>query len=270
MIKQYGISEIKSISSEKERHIENIRLKGYTILPSVIPQEYIEQCIPKIEHIYEKQKLEFGEDNLKAISELDVVRLPLAYDETFLAFIHQAVIMDILQAIFQNKFILHLQNAIINRPQTEHHQTSWHRDIPYQEYTTSKPIALNVLYCLSPFNAQTGATKILPYSHLRENFPSIEFAEHHAVYVEANAGDAVIFDSWLYHRASVNTSDIVRYGLNHVFTLPILKQQIDIPKAMKGKYNDTEPLKTLLGYTFETPESVGDFRKNRLVKWQNL
>lgn len=268
MIKQYGISEIKSTTSEKEKHCESIRLKGYTLIPSVIHQEHIKPYTQKIEHIYEKQKLEFGEDNLKAISELDVVRLPLVYDESFLTFINQPVILDILQAIFQNQFILHLQNAIINRPKTEHHQTSWHRDIPYQEYTTSKPIAINVFYCLSPFNAQTGATKILPYSHLKETFPSIEFAEHHAVYVEANPGDVVIFDSWLYHRASVNTSDIVRYGLNHVFTLPILKQQIDIPKALNGKHSETEPLKTLLGYTFQTPESVVDFRRRRFIKLQ--
>lgn len=269
-MKQYGISEIKSLSSETDRHIENIRLKGFTILKSILPEDVCKNMCEKAEIIYQKQISEFGEDNLKLISELDVVRIPFYYDEYFIPTITHPKILDILKKIFKNQFILHLQNIIINRPNTEHHQTSWHRDIPYQEYTVSNPIAINVFCCLSPFNQETGATKILPYSHLKEHFPSIEFAEENAIVIDANPGDIVIFDSWIYHRASHNISNSARYGLNQVFTLPILKQQIDLPKLLKGKYQDDPILNDLLGYTFEVPQSVIEFRKKRLEKMLNI
>jgi ectoine hydroxylase-related dioxygenase (phytanoyl-CoA dioxygenase family) len=265
-IQQYGISEIKSHSSEIDKHCESIRRKGFTILRKVFEEKYCQQLCEKTEFIYNIQKNELGENNLAQINELDVVRIPLYYDEVFVKLILEEKILNILRSIFKNKFILHLQNAIINRPQKTHHQTSWHRDIPYQEYVVSNPISINVFYCLSPFNKQTGATKILPYSHLFEKFPSIEFAEENSIYVEANPGDVVIFDSWLYHRASENTSDRPRYGLNHVFTVPILKQQIDLPAFLNGKYSNDSVLAELLGYTFITPNSIQAYRKSKLDK----
>lgn len=265
-MKQYGISHIQSNLSEEEKHLENIRIKGYTIVRSVLNLQECSTLCERAEKIYELQKKEFGELNLKSISELDVVRMPFYYDDVFLKPITNAYILNILSKLFKNQFILHLQNIIINRPNTEHHQTSWHRDIPYQEYTTTHPIAINVFYCLSPFNEKTGATKILPYSHLRDYFPSAEFAEENAMIINASPGDVIIFDSWLYHRASYNKSEITRYGLNHVFTIPIIKQQIDLPKFLNGKYSNDELLKNLLGYTFETPVSVLDFRSKRIKK----
>lgn len=265
-IKQYGIREIKNINSEIDKHCESIRRKGYSILPQIIRQTQCKKLCEKIETIYQIQKNEFGENNLSQINELDVVRAPLYYDENFAHVLLEEKILNILQILFKNKFILHLQNAIINRPSKIHHQTSWHRDIPYQEYTVSNPIAINVFYCLSPFNEKTGATKILPYSHLFETFPSIEFAEENSVFVNAQPGDVVIFDSWLFHRASTNVSEHPRYGLNHVYTLPILKQQIDLPAFLNGKYQHSPLLNELLGYTFTTPSSVQQFRQNRLNK----
>jgi ectoine hydroxylase-related dioxygenase (phytanoyl-CoA dioxygenase family) len=266
MAKQYGISQIKEITNELDKHLENIRLKGYTIYKQVLSIEQCEKLNAIAEEIYQIQIKEFGNDNLKTIQEENVVRCPLYYDENFLSLITHPKILEILKLLFNNHFILHLQNIIINRPNQEHHQTSWHRDIPYQEYTTSQPISINVFYCTSPFNPKTGATKILPYSHLFANFPSINFAEENSVYIEADPGDVVIFNSWLFHRASSNLSNITRYGINHVFTLPIIKQQIDLPRFLNGKFSDKEELRTLLGYTFSTPTSVQEFRDFRLKK----
>ncbi len=265
MIKQYGISEMKSINSEEEKHTENVFLRGFTIVPNILNEHELQSINPLIEKIYIQQKKEF-DHSLDDINEADVVRAPIAYHEIFAKIIENEFILSLLKKLLGNAFILHLQNAIINRPSKEHYQTSWHRDIPYQEYTVSKPISVNVFYCLSPFNETTGATKILPYSHLREHFPSIEFTEENGVTVHANAGDVVIFDSWLYHRASVNISNIVRYGLNHVYTVPIFKQQIDLPRFLNGKYSDHPVLKDILGYTFQIPSNVSEYRKNRLNK----
>lgn len=269
-MKQYGISKINFSSSETDLHFENILRRGYTILKSVLTLEECNILIEKSESIYLLQKEEFQEHNLKLISETDVVRAPLYYDEYFIETILKEKVFIILKQVFNSQFILHLQNVIINRPNTEHQQISWHRDIPYQEYTVSRPIAINAFYCLSPFNEQTGATKILPYSHLKEDFPSTQFVDENAIFVNADPGDVIMFDSWLYHRASYNKSDSSRYGLNHVYTVPILKQQIDLPKFLRGKYQDHSLLKTLLGYTFDVPQSVLDFRIKKIQRINSL
>ncbi len=269
-IRGIGIQQMKKNSSEIERHKENVRLKGYTLIRSVLSEDECHSLRTKSESIYQKQVEEFGLENLRLTQEENTVRYPLYYDESFLKLICQPIILDLVSNLLKNKFILHTQNAIIVRPHEEHHQTGWHRDIPYQDYTTSQPIAINVFYCLSPFNEKTGSTKILPGSHLFSYFPSAEYAESNGIHIEANPGDVLIFDSWLFHRAGHNTSDMVRYGINHVYTLPIIKQQIDLPAFLGGKYSDDPLLEIILGYTFQVPKSVIEYRKNKLAKIKQI
>ena len=83
MAKQYGISSIKNVSSELELHLENIRLKGYTILKGVLDNEETADFNKRIEVVYSKQKEEFGEDNLAKINERNVVRMLFNYDKKF-------------------------------------------------------------------------------------------------------------------------------------------------------------------------------------------
>jgi ectoine hydroxylase-related dioxygenase (phytanoyl-CoA dioxygenase family) len=123
-----------------------------------------------------------------------------------------------------------------------------------------------VFYCLTPFNVNTGGTLFLPYSHLFPKAPSPNFFTENSVQPNLKAGDIIIFDSMVYHRAGNNSSDITRYGVNNLFTTPILKQQVDIPKMLKGKYINDPILNKILGYKFETPLSVQDFRQKRLQK----
>ena len=109
-------------------------------------KEICEKFSSKIENVYQKQKTSFGENNLRKINELDSARMLFSEDSDFLNIITDEEILKIVSSVLGENFILQLQNGIINRPKKEHHQTSWHRDIPYQEYTLSNPIAINVFY----------------------------------------------------------------------------------------------------------------------------
>lgn len=268
-MKQYGINTFNKLEHEEDKHEENILRRGFSVLHNVLSADKCDEYAKKIESVYEIQKRTFGEENLIKINELNTARMLFAYDEAFIDLIINEKIIKIIKKFLGENFILQLQNAIINRPQEAHHQTSWHRDIPYQEYTVSKPIAINVFYCLTDFNYETGGTILLPYSHLFPNAPSIEFFEKNAYQPNLKKGDMIIFDSWVYHRAGSNKSRIVRYGVNHLFTVPIIKQQIDIPKLLGGKFKENPLLYKILGYEFETPINVEDFRNRRIRKIKN-
>jgi len=264
MVNYYGISNVHSISNETEKHIESVKLKGFTILKNVLSLDKIEQFKGKIENIYKQQVNEFGENNLKKINEIDLARALLAYDSDFLELIEEPKSTQVVKSILGTNYTLQLQNSIINRPNKEHHQSSWHRDIPYQEYTVSQPICINVFYCLTPFNNLTGGTILLPYSQKSEKFPSLNFVEENSIQPSLNAGDIIIFDSWLFHKAGYNSSNQVRYGVNQLFTSPIIKQQINLPELLGGKYSDIKGLNSILGYKYDVPKSVNEFRQNRL------
>jgi Phytanoyl-CoA dioxygenase (PhyH) len=100
-----------------------------------------------------------------------------------------------------------------------------HRDLIYRHFTSSRPLAASVLFCLDEFSDETGGTRILPGTQKVEVFPSEEFLKA--------------------HRSRHNKSGHVRRGLNHVYGLPFLKQQINIPDMLQGRYSGDVSIRRL-------------------------
>ena len=263
MIKNYGITQIDNVVTDTDYHIECILRKGFTVLKNQINPSEVNELRYLLEKVYSVQENDFGSERLEKIKEKNIVRAPFLYESIFESLILNDSCLEIVEGILGSVFTLHLQNSIINRASNVHHQSSWHRDIPYQEYTLSKPISVNVFFALSPFNEKTGGTIFLPYSNKFDNFPSERFLNDNAVQPTLEPGDVVIFDSWLYHKAGNNISDIDRYGVNHVFTSPILKQQIDFPILLNEEDIENDKLKELLGFRFASAKNVNEFREKR-------
>jgi ectoine hydroxylase-related dioxygenase (phytanoyl-CoA dioxygenase family) len=267
-IKEYGVSNRHHISNDDERILEELKILGFSLLKNVANHQQLEEARKRLDILNDKQSEEFGREKLAVIDELDMVRCPLAYDDFFVGLASNEPIRKIAEAFIGGMHILHLQNGIINKPGEAHHQSSWHRDLPYQDFVISKPLAMGALWCIDPFTSETGATWVLPFSHREALLPSLEYTEQHKIQIHAEPGDVLLFDSMLFHCAGYNRSEIIRRAINHVYVTPILKQQIDLPTLLKGKYSDEASLATLFGYTTPVPESVLAFRERRWQKSQ--
>lgn len=265
-LKSYGVNHETTIESELDRITEEVEFLGYSILPSVITESELSVIREKVDAIYARQEEEFGRENLKKINELNVARCLLAYDDYFAGLALHEHVMPIVRHLLGNFVTLQLQNCILNHPQEQHHQSSWHRDLPYQEFTSSVPLAVNAFWCIDPFTKETGSTQLMPFSHQRNNLPSAEYVQKNAISLEAPAGSVVIFNSMVYHRAGNNTSSIIRRGINHVYTVPIIKPQIDFVSMLKNNVPTDPLLLQLLGFTSNPAASVMDFRSRRLKK----
>lgn len=263
MIKNYGV--LNNDEAAENIHVQNIKRQGFSILKNQIPLAEINSLKQLSENIYADQLEGFGKERIKVIEEENIVRAPFLIDSAFDQLIVNEKVLEIIQSVIGQKIILHLQNVIINRSGLEHHQTAWHRDIPYQNYTLSNPISISALFALTPFNSETGGTKLIPRSHKLEKFPSKDYIQDNFLQPDLEPGDVLIFDSWIYHCAGENISEQDRYGINHVFTAPFLKQQIDFPKLI-GLRDFPDKLEELMGEEFEIALSVNDFREKRFKK----
>lgn len=264
-MKSYGINKKIIINTKEEFHLEEFYNLGYTIIENALSEKELNALRVELDNVYRLQEKEIGKESLKSINEENLARIPLAYSELYAQLAGRKSLISYVEKILGNFFVLHLQNGIINMPNEEHHQSSWHRDLPYQNWTSSEPLACNLYYCLDEFNAQTGATYLLPFSHKFEIAPSVEYMEKHAVQVNAPAGSVIIFNSMLFHKAGYNSSkNIIRRGINHVYVKPIISQQINLPAFLNGKYSDDETLAMLFGYKTTLSNSVNNYRKQRL------
>lgn len=268
--KTYGITHFQNSTSEKiKQHISNLNTLGFSIEESFLEESLLETLRNNLDQVYLEQERFFSQQTLKKISELDMCRAPLLYDQSFLSLATHPFLIDVVENAIQNKAILHLQNGIINRPNTEHHQQSWHRDLPYQNFVSSKPLSISALITLDPFTVQTGATQVVVGTHKQEINQLEDLGNFEIVSAVAKAGSVIFFDSMLYHRAGINTSNITRRAINHVYTSPILRQQYDFPKAFdQEKLTDTQ--KRILGFDFEIPMDDKAWRIKKLNKLNSM
>jgi ectoine hydroxylase-related dioxygenase (phytanoyl-CoA dioxygenase family) len=265
-VKSYGVREATELGSEWDRYAEEIVINGFTVVPDVIAATKLGEARERIDRVYKEQATEMGgEEKLREINDALVGRALLAYDEYFLELATNEKVHALVRLLLGDYFTLLQQNAVINAPTGVHFQSAWHRDLAYQHYTSSKPLAISALYCIDDFSEVTGGTFILPGSHKVEPFPSREFVRTHEKSVTAKAGSALVFDCMTYHRGGFNRSQGLRRGVNHVFGRPFLKQQISFPRMLAGKYQDDPFLRKFLGYETEASDSVVQWRRARLA-----
>jgi ectoine hydroxylase-related dioxygenase (phytanoyl-CoA dioxygenase family) len=264
-LKSYGVRQATELESDVDRFREEIVINGFTVVPDVLPEATLAEARQRIDTVYSAQANEVGgEDNLRKINDALVGRCLLAYDDYFLPFATNAKVHAVVSSLLGDYFTILQQNAVINAPTDKHYQSAWHRDLAYQHFVSSRPLAVSALYCIDDFSEVTGGTYVLPGSHRMEAFPSRDFIAAHELTVKAKAGSALIFDSMVYHRGGVNRSNGLRRGVNHLFGLPFIKQQISFPRSLGGKYKDDPTLSRFLGYDTEAAESVVHWRTNRL------
>jgi ectoine hydroxylase-related dioxygenase (phytanoyl-CoA dioxygenase family) len=263
----HGVYERTRNADVVDMHIEEIHRDGFSIVKGVLDEEEIAYTREALDRIYSRQMEEFGADNLRAIKDKYIVRSMLAYDDFFLQKIAiNEKVLPVIKRLLGANISLSSQVGILSPPDDVLYQTAWHRELQYQHFTASRPIALQTLICVDSFNALTGGTFFVPGSHLHESFPSDEYIRKHEVQIVAAPGDVVVFNALTYHRAGVNRSPAVRRAINNLYTLPIIQQQINFSRMMNGRYKDDPFLAGLLGYRWETADSVLLWRQNHLKK----
>ncbi len=260
----YGAVPQTKLESSIEANLEEVAIQGFSVLENVVPAAVLGELRTKLDHAYAAQQKEVeGHFRLEDINEENQVRAPLCYDDQFLDIVAQDSIIQPVKSILGNYILIHLQIGIINMPNVENRQAVWHRDLLYVDYVSSRPFAVSVMLCVDDFNAKTGATQVVPFTHKLERMPSREYIEKHAVTIEAKAGSAFFMDSMLIHKAGFNSSGNIRRGLNTIYTNGLLKQQISFQRQLGGKHREDPFLNMLLGYDAEASDSVFAWRQRR-------
>jgi len=265
-LKTHAVREFHHNADLYDAAAEEVRNIGYTIIDGGYASDELELMRTKIDAIYEQQLREIGgESELKRMNDADLARCLTGYDDYFLNLAIHPGLMAVVRKLMGEYFILMSQNAVINRPTDEHYQVTWHRDLNYQHFVSSRPLAISALYVVDAFSEETGGTILIPASHKSEVFPSDEYARKHSLTIAAPEGSIIIFDAMLYHRSGTNRSGRVRRAVNHIFTLPLIKQQISLPNMLQGKFSDDPFLRFFLGYDSETGPTVEAWRRKKLA-----
>jgi len=266
--KRYGVIEQTASGTDVAYACESIRHLGYAVIDGGYDPEWLEALSDAFQRARQRHASEHGgTEALKAIDEHNTIRLPLAYEPMFLELAANDKILAICRRLIPGYIVLNQQNGVINPPHgQQYNQGAWHRDLPYQHFVSSRPLAVNALFCLDPFTIDNGATKVLPASHRQEAFPSDHFVEAEAATIVAPAGSFIVLDCMMFHSGGVNITDRPRRAVNHIYSIPLLRQQVDLPAALGDIFAAGDELRRLLGYDVRTPRSVAEYLATRAGK----
>jgi ectoine hydroxylase-related dioxygenase (phytanoyl-CoA dioxygenase family) len=236
---------------------------GFQIFENVLTQKEIRFYKDRLNKVYDQQVDEFGLDKLSVINEENMIRSPFLYDSSFIKLFYNDFTNKIVTEILGEFAILSLQNGIVLRSDTKHHQSFFHRDLIYQNFTTSKPISINIYYCLDDYDRNNGGTTFMIGSHKKDYFIN----ETEQVIPRVKSGSIILFNSMVFHKAGNNISSSDRFGINNMFTLPFIKQQINYSNTLEPTSDNR--LNQILGFKSKEFFDVKDFRNYRLSRILN-
>lgn len=262
----YGILEQETSSTALEAVAEQVRNLGFGILDGGFSPSELEEISDEFERTRARYIREHGEAKLRALGEFHMIRAPLTHGgDAFLDLALNARLLSAINMLIPGKFILNQQNGVINPPQETYNQGAWHRDLPYQHYVSSRPLAVNALFCIDEFTPENGGTLVVPASHKSESFPSDNFVVANAMQTSAPAGSYILLDCMVFHRGGFNRTESERRAVNHVFNIPYFKQQINLPNNLDDR-ELSDDQKEILGFNFQEPETINAYLASRIGK----
>jgi len=260
----YGILRRETCASAVDEAAEKVRRLGYARLDAGYTPAQLASIAAAFESARQRYVARWTEERLRSLDELHTLRALCTHGgPEFVELACNPVLLALLEKLIAGRFVLNQQNGIINPPAQSYNQAAWHRDLPYQHFVSSSPLAINALFAVDDFTADNGATFVLPASHRAEAFPSEEFVRDSAVQVEARAGEFILLDCMTFHCGGFNRTDRPRRAVNHVYTIPMFKQQIKLPGNLDAQQLPPGQ-KGLFGFDYQEPASIEAYLESRV------
>lgn len=164
------------------------------------------------------------------------------------------------ESYFKGKYILNSFGGNINQKGILSYANNIHRDI--RSYSGDMPLLLNTLVMLDDFTQENGATYLMSGSHATHpHLPTEQEFQQVAEQAVAKAGSVLVFNSNLWHRAGINTTDKPRRSVTPMYCKPFMKQQYDYPRALgyTAMTHLSDWLKQVLGYKARIPATLSEW-----------
>ncbi len=108
--------------------------------------------------------------------------------------------------------------------------------------------AVSVMWALSPYTADNGATRLVPGSHAWKHDDRPDAGE--AIPVLMEPGSALVYLGSVYHGGGAHASDACRTGISIIYFQPWLRQienmTLAVPPDVASRYSET--VQRMLGY----------------------
>ena len=246
----------------ENKHLLELKRNGFTIINNAIPANECDRISRLADKLYKKYSKK--QNNINPLEET-VYNLHNK-DPIFLKYINYNKTINIVRKALsegsytknssgkrtKNAEIILRQTAIRNP--LKGYAQQLHNDT---RLTGCKhPLVIHIMYMISDFDQNNGATRVVPKSHLLDFYAKNKKKYKNERIVVGKKGTAVIFDASIWHGSSVKKNNLKRWGMIISYSRWFLKPDFDYnkntPMFVYKKLNYAE--KTLMGYRVNPPK----------------
>lgn len=132
------------------------------------------------------------------------------------------------------------------------------RDPNHRPATISPAVCCNIMWMVSNFTAELGATRVVPRSHLTGAAPDASVPHVvPSIAAEGPAGTAVVLDGRVWHGAGANVGNAKRYGVTTDYCAPQFRPLENYVRGLRPEVMDRLPPEIIARLGFATWSSYG-------------
>lgn len=255
------LSEPRSMS-EYDSELSDFSRQGYLLLPSQFSSEELDTMRSWIDSDLLEWKKFLDIRNPEQSGSLAHHVLVKAH---WRAFLNDLEPMDLFRRLLGDEPVVNTFGINDNRAEGGLYH---HRDHVDQKFSSDGRLSMsiNLLIFVDDFQVDTGATWVYPNS-ISELSSGTALKAERSEQVCGHAGDLLIWDSRILHRAGANTSGVHRRAVSLMLARHWVKPQFNYLGMMSETEIEslTDIQKQLLGYESRVPSSLEDwyFRRRR-------
>jgi ectoine hydroxylase-related dioxygenase (phytanoyl-CoA dioxygenase family) len=230
-------------------HVERISTCGYTILEEAIEPELIGALTARIDWLLEELSIPFGDNTFLGTRTRRMFNL-LARDPLFAAVPVHPAVLPVVEGVLDAECQLSSLTAIeINPGQSGQPFHADDGSIPLPR--PHNPIACPVIWALTDFTGDNGATRVVPGSHRFERIPRRHEEPAEVVEAVMPAGSVLAYHGSLWHAGGPNNSGARRLGIVVNYCAGFLRQEENQLLALERDQVRGFPprLQRLVGYS---------------------
>lgn len=245
-INEPDIAELTS-ARDIEQAKRDLDEKGFCILKDLLGPEQIERLQTRLAQQAEAERQQGigGADQAQLDASNQYVYALINKGREFVELLQQPTILELVGHVLGDEFLLSASDGILAHPGGSLmplHSDQWWMPQPVRRGEPSvktgsisrfardpeqwpdyiaPSVVCNVMWMISPFSEENGATRVVPGTHLSGVRPDPSVPHKHAsLAASGKAGTAMIFDGRLWHATGANTTDASRLGIITAFCGP--------------------------------------------------
>ena len=274
-------SELPQASQDEQRLCADLDEFGYCLVANAIPKATLEE-------IHTRVREQAEEERSRGLTPLDDVQTTSGEDgnqyvymlinkgQVFQELLRQPRLHSLIGHVLGEQYLLSDLGAIITHPSNRQmgmHIDQWFLPTPTRPGRVERragsitrrnlhtgppdinpdlinaPVVCNVLWMISDFSIENGATRAVPGSHLSGCSPDPSNPPE-TVNLTGPAGTAIVFEGRTWHAADFNRSTAPRYAVVTYYCVPMLRQMTNFTYGTRRDVIDSmaPELLPLLGF----------------------